>query len=193
MSLSAKDIADRIKRPATTVRDWAVKFGDFIPKQQKGRYPTYSESTVVVFEKIQALLGKGLTSDQVREQLSKEYGLYQDGEETEPTETSKQLVVSQEFNAFLSGFNRLFEQQQKVIDLLLEQNQILKQNIAKNDLTTSPKTDDYKASGHSTPTKAKHKRKSNKVVKKKLRKTEPVKKGKSKSKKPKWWSWFFED
>lgn len=151
MLLTATQIAEKINRPPTTVRDWGVKYKDYLPRKQKGRFFMYSELATEIFKRISELHSSGLTTEQVRETLEREQGKIQEGErvdDNETTTTGNSLVISQQYQNTIASLFKLFERQEKVISLLTEQNDLLKEklglNKAENKDTTSPKTNDIK-------------------------------------------------
>ena len=151
MLLTATQIAEKINRPPTTVRDWGVKYKDYLPRKQKGRFFMYSELATEIFKRISELHSSGLTTEQVRETLEREQGKIQEGErvdDNETTTTGNSLVISQQYQNTIASLFKLFERQEKVISLLTEQNKLLKEklglNKAENKDTTSPKTNDIK-------------------------------------------------
>lgn len=151
MLLTATQIAEKINRPPTTVRDWGVKYKDYLPRKQKGRFFMYSELAVEIFKRISELHSSGLTTDQVRETLEREQGKIQEGEtidDNDTTTSGNSLVISQQYQTTLTSLYKIFERQEKVISLLTEQNDLLKEklglNKAQNKATTSPKTNDIK-------------------------------------------------
>lgn len=155
MLLTASQIAERIKRPPTTVRDWGMKYRDYLPRKQKGRFFLYSELAIDIFKRISELHLKGLTTNQVKETLDKESGRQQDGDivsDNDPTTTESSLVVSQQFQATMSGFMKIFERQEKLLSVLIEQNELLKEKLGINEPTRSPRNNDKpKADKKPTP------------------------------------------
>jgi len=155
MLLTASQIAEKIKRPPTTVRDWGMKYRDYLPRKQKGRFFEYSELAIDIFKRISELHLKGLTTNQVKETLDKESGRQQDGDivsDNDPTTTESSLVVSQQFQATMSGFMKIFERQEKLLSVLIEQNELLKEKLGINEPTRSPRNNDKpKADKKPTP------------------------------------------
>lgn len=155
MLLTATQIAEKINRPPTTVRDWGVKYKDYLPRKQKGRFFMYSELATEIFKRISELHSSGLTTEQVRETLDKESGRQQDGDivsDNDPTTTESSLVVSQQFQATMSGFIKIFERQEKLLSVLIEQNELLKEKLGINEPTRSPRNNDKpKADKKPTP------------------------------------------
>ncbi len=152
MLLTATQIAEKINRPPTTVRDWGVKYKDYLPRKQKGRFFMYSELATEIFKRISELHSSGLTTEQVRETLEREQGKLQDGDLIDDNETTttggNSLVISQQYQTTITSLFKLYERQEIVISLLTEQNKLLKEklglNKAENKDTTSPKTNDIK-------------------------------------------------
>jgi DNA-binding transcriptional MerR regulator len=154
MLYTAKQIADKLNRPPTTIRGWGEKYKEFIPREQKGRYFLYRERGLEVLRTIGELHDQRLGYDQVREILTREHGINQRGEVVGDNQTTgaNSLVISQQFQATFQGLIKLFEEQKETNKLLKEQNEMLKQKLGLNEPTKAPRMNDKpKADKKPTP------------------------------------------
>lgn len=154
MLYTAKQIADKLKRPPTTIRGWGEKYRDFIPREQKGRYYLYKQQGLEVLKTIGELHDQRLGFDQVKDILSREHGINQRGDiiNDDTTTGGSSLVVSQQFQATYQGLIKLFEEQRETNKLLKEQNDLLRQKLGLNEPARSPRTNDKpKADKKPTP------------------------------------------
>jgi len=80
--LTAQAVAEKLERPASTIRDWASegKFRDFLPSQTRGNRNYYKESSLKVFERIQFLYREGKNTKSIKSILSGQFEETQDGD-----------------------------------------------------------------------------------------------------------------
>ena len=145
MLLTGKDIADKLNKPPTTIREWGSRYRDYLPRKQKGRNFLYSETSLEVFRRIAELHSRGLTTEQVKTSLASDFGTYQEGDKVDDDKTTTEgnsLVLSGQYQGTLKPFYQIFEQQKTMIELQREELELLKAKLGLNGFTTAPQTND---------------------------------------------------
>lgn len=121
-TLTLKDVARRIGRPESTVRNWRDTFEEYIPAQGTGRGRRYPMEAVAVFEQIAEAYAKGLSREAVETQLNATYGKTFDidvtderGETKRNTTTTPQAVELGQ--AFFVALNAMETQRREIDEL----------------------------------------------------------------------------
>lgn len=87
--VSIQEIATQLNIPATTARDYVRRFkGFFITKQVAGkRFPLYLDNAKDILQDIVMGYKKGLSTDEINEELRTKYGYFVENEDDEEQRT----------------------------------------------------------------------------------------------------------
>jgi len=181
MSYTAKEIADKLEIPPTTIRTWADRYEDFIPsKETRHGRRRYNDEAVEVFRRIEQLHGQKLIGEQVKETLEKEFRPVLDGlEATEGQggQVETGLVPYRQLNDMLQFFRKKWQQDADLIELqrqeikeIKEQTKVLKEALGIGGTGVSGDAKKPNIIGDNRPTRAKklidNRRRASKRVKK---------------------------
>lgn len=132
--LTAKNVADRLKLSPSTAREWASRYRNFIPRKKRGRFFEYPESAIPVFEKIKTLHGRGLFTDQVKDDLQSTFGEFEEGKIEEPKDGETSIVVRQEFQETIAFFTKIISKYDELISVQREELTLLKKIVLKKEV-----------------------------------------------------------
>ena len=102
-TLTLKDIAKKIDKPATTVRYWANQFADYLKpyKPENGRFPLYGQDDLIILTKVKKHYDAGKSTAVILQLLADEYGevIRQQKQDDDGTTAVQQPNSSQETSA----------------------------------------------------------------------------------------------
>ena len=102
-TLTLKDIAKKIDKPATTVRYWANQFADYLKpyKPENGRFPLYGQDDLIILTKVKKHYDAGKSTAVILQLLADEYGevIRQQKQDDDGTTAERQPKLTQEGSA----------------------------------------------------------------------------------------------
>jgi len=138
--LTAQQVSEIIDRPPSTTRFWATTYREYLPRKKNGRFYVYPEEAVSVFKKITELTGRGLYKEQIKDELQKSFGTYEDGETVEDKEppTDNAIVVQKQYLEMTAFFTAMMSKYDELIAVQREELAILKKLVLTKEV--KPKT-----------------------------------------------------
>lgn len=114
--ITAEEIADRLQKPPSTVRDYISRYKEWIDRKKIGRFYKYDDINTDKLFFIAQLHDGGMTVSEVKGELDKKYG--EDGKSKNPSETA--LTTQQTTQQLQNFFVAYIAKQDEIVSVMRE-------------------------------------------------------------------------